>query len=290
MKVLVIGRGGQVARALVRRAPEGVAVETLSRPELDLAALRDADALVAVRRPDVVINAAAYTAVDAAESDADAARAVNAQGAEAVAAAAARLGAPVIQVSTDYVFAGDKGAPYVESDPVGPTGVYGRTKLEGERLVAAANSSAVIVRTAWVYDAHGKNFVRTMLRLAGQRPELSVVSDQQGCPTFADDLADALFAIARAPKPGVVHCAGAGETTWAGFAEAIMALAAERGGPSAKVQPIPTSAYPTPAKRPANSRLNCAKLQGEYGVAMRPWRAALADCVDEIAAGGWRVG
>lgn len=290
MRVLVIGRSGQVARALARRAAaQGVVLETLGRPDFDLAAPDSAESLIAARRPDVVINPAAYTAVDAAETDAEAAHAINATGAGVIAAAAARIGTPVIHVSTDYVFAGVKPESYVETDPVGPTGVYGRTKLEGERLVMAANPRATIVRTAWVYDAAGRNFVRTMLRVAKQRPELTVVSDQRGCPTFADDLADALLTIARAPKPGVVHCAGAGETVWSEFAQQIFALSAERGGPSARVRPIPSSDYPTPAKRPANSRLDCTKLAAEYGVVMRPWQAALADCVDEIAAAGWRV-
>lgn len=290
MKILVIGRGGQVARALVRRAAaQGIALETLGRPEFDLGRPHNARAMIAARKPDVVINAAAYTAVDMAEGDEATALAINATGAESVARAAAEIGAPVIQISTDYVFSGEETEPYLETDRVGPATAYGRTKLAGEHAVAAANPKAVIVRTAWVYDAAGANFVRTMLRVARLRPELGVVSDQRGCPTFADDLAGVLLTIARNPKPGIVHCAGAGETSWSAFAEAIFALSAERGGPSAAVRPIPASDYPTPAKRPANSRLNCAKLAAEYGVTMRPWRDALAACIDEIAAGGWRV-
>lgn len=290
MKILVAGRSGQVARALSRRAQaRGMALEALGRGALDLGETGSIAAAIRERKPDVVINAAAYTAVDAAEADEATAYALNAAGAEALARGAADTGAALIQVSTDYVFSGDKNEPYLETDVVGPASAYGRSKLAGERLVASAHPEAVIVRTAWVYDAVGRNFVRTMLRLAKARPELGVVQDQLGCPTFADDLADALLAIALAPKAGIVHCAGSGETNWAGFADAIMDASAVRGGPSAAVRPIASSAYPTPAKRPANSRLNCAKLAAEYGVVMRPWEDALLDCMDEIAAGGWSV-
>lgn len=289
MTILVIGRNGQVARALARRAAaRGIAIELLGRPGFDLLA-PDAS-VIAARKPTAVINAAAFTAVDKAETEREQAFQINAAGAEAIARGAAEVGATVIQVSTDYVFAGDKAAPYVETDATGPTGVYGASKLEGERAAAASNPRAVIVRTAWVFDAQGANFVRTMLRLAKTRPQLNVVADQRGCPTFADDLADALLTIAEKGGPaGVYHAAGAGETTWAEFAKEIFALSAARGGPSAEVAPIPTSEYPTPAKRPANSRLDCSKLAADYGVRLRPWREALAQCIDEIAAGGWRV-
>lgn len=289
MTILVIGRHGQVARALVRRAAaRSVALQVLGRPDFDLLA-PDMNA-IAARKPSVVINAAAFTAVDKAETERERAFQINAAGAEVIARGAAEAGAPVIQVSTDYVFAGDKAVPYVETDATGPTGVYGASKLEGERATAASNPRAVIVRTAWVFDAQGANFVRTMLRLAKTRPQLNVVADQLGCPTFAEDLADALLTIAEKGGPaGIYHAAGGGETTWAEFAKEIFALSVARGGPSAEVASIPTSKYPTPTKRPANSRLDCSKLAADYGVRLRPWREALAACVDEIAAGGWRV-
>jgi dTDP-4-dehydrorhamnose reductase len=242
----------------------------------------------------VIVNAAAHTAVDQAEAEPELAERINGAGAGAIAAAAARLGVPVIQLSTDYVFDGAKPAPYVESDAVGPVGAYGRSKLAGERAVAAANPDHVILRTAWVYAPQGKNFVRTMLRLAASRPELSVVADQHGCPSYAPDIADAVIAVARRLRSepdnpalrGVFHLSGTGHTDWASFAAAIFAASAHRGGPSAKVRRIATMDYPTPAKRPANSRLDCGKLKAAYGIAMPPWRDALARCMDELAQRG----
>ncbi len=289
--ILVIGRGGQLARALARRgAARGVALDVIGRPEIDLLTPETIAREITARRPNAVINAAAYTAVDKAEDDQEAARRINADAPEAMARAAAEIGAAFVQVSTDYVFAGDKDGAYIETDPVAPQGVYGATKLEGETRSLAANARTIVLRTAWVYDATGANFVRTMLRLASTRDELGVVADQRGCPTFADDLADAALSVALNPMHGgVYHCAGAGETTWAGLAEEIFAQSAARGGPSARVRHITTAEFPTRAKRPANSRLDCAKLAKDYGVGMRPWREALAACIDEIAAGGWRV-
>lgn len=289
--ILVIGRGGQLARALVRRGmARGVPLDVIGRPEIDLLTPETIAREIAVRRPSAVINPAAYTAVDKAEDDQEAARRINADAPEAMARAAAGVGSAFVQVSTDYVFAGDKDGAYVETDPVAPKGVYGATKLEGETRSLAANTRTIVLRTAWVYDATGANFVRTMLRLASLRDELGVVADQRGCPTFADDLADAALSVALNPvQGGVYHCAGAGETTWAGFAEEIFARSAARGGPSARVRHITTAEFPTRAKRPANSRLDCAKLAKDYGVGLRAWREALAACMDEIAAGGWRV-
>lgn len=288
MNILVLGRTGQLARALTRRAAQrGLVVTALGRPELDLGNSASLDRAVRKRAPSVIINAAAYTAVDNAEADAERAFAINAVGAEVSAKAAREVGASFIQVSTDYVFSGDKPAPYGEEDPAAPTGVYGASKLAGERAVLAAHPDAVVVRTAWVYDSGGVNFVRTMLRLATTRDEVPVVADQVGCPTYAGDLADVLLAIAQAPTPGVYHCAGAGETSWAGFAQAIFEEAGARAGPIAAVKAISTAEYPTRAKRPANSRLDCAKLERVYGVRMRPWREALAACMDEIAGTGW---
>jgi dTDP-4-dehydrorhamnose reductase len=241
-----------------------------------------------------VINAAAYTAVDQAEREPERVFRVNAMGAEAVAAAAAQADAACLHISTDYVFSGDKSDPYLETDETGPTGVYGASKLEGEARVMAANPRAIVVRTAWVFDAQGKNFVRTMLRLAKSRPEVTVVADQRGCPTFADDLADALLtlgqqALARKSASRLYHCAGAGVTSWAQFAEAIFSASAAMGGPATSVRPIASSDYPTLAKRPANSSLNCARLLADRGVRIRSWTESLAQCVGEIAASGWRV-
>ena len=296
MRLLVTGATGQVVTALVEAAATtpDLDVVTLGRPRLDLASPTGLDEAIAEARPDVVVNAAAYTAVDQAESEPDIAMAVNGAGAGAVAAAARALGKPVIQISTDYVFDGSKATPYTESDPVGPIGAYGHSKLAGERAVAEANPDHAILRTAWVYDARGKNFVRTMLRLAATRDELSVVADQHGCPSYAPDIAEVIVAVARnlAASPangdlrGVFHMSGAGQTDWASFAEAIFAESARRGGPSARVRHIGTADYPTPAKRPANSRLDCSRLGNVHGVAMPDWRDALARAMERLIIDG----
>jgi dTDP-4-dehydrorhamnose reductase len=295
MRIVVTGEAGQVVRALAERAPaSGVEVVPVGRPRLDLAVAETIAPALAAARPDVIVNAAAYTAVDQAESEPGLAHKVNGDGAGVVAAAAAKLGVSVIQLSTDYVFDGAKPTPYVESDPVGPVGAYGASKLAGERAVAAATPNHAIVRTAWVYAARGKNFVRTMLRLAATRPEISVVADQQGCPSYAPDIADAVIAMARhlraepdrAELRGTFNLCGAGSTDWASFAEAIFAESARRGGPSAAVRRIATQDYPTPARRPANSRLDCGKLARLHGVAMPHWRDALSRCMDQIILDG----
>ncbi len=216
--------------------------------------------------------------------------AVNGAGAGAVAEAARALGVPIVQISTDYVFDGSKGAPYVETDPTGPLNAYGRSKLAGEQAVAAANPDHAILRTSWVYAAEGKNFLRTMLALAETRPELKIVADQRGAPGYAPDLADAVLKVCRnllaVPEDralrGVFHMTGAGEATWADFAEAIFAGAAARGGKAAKVTPIPTTDYPTPAARPLNSRLDCTKLQRVHGVTLPAWRDGLERCLDRV--------
>jgi dTDP-4-dehydrorhamnose reductase len=291
MRIIVTGKVGQVVTSLLQAGPgQGFEVIALGRPELDLADAASVARTIAAARPDVVVNAAAYTAVDKAESEPDVAMAVNGTGAGAVAAAAKLAGAPVIHLSTDYVFAGDKASPYVETDPTGPQGVYGRTKLAGEQAVAAANPAHAILRTAWVYAPHGANFVKTMLRLAETRDTLGVVGDQQGCPTYAPGIADAVLAVARrlhaapdnADLRGVFHLCGAAETTWAGFAEGIFAASARRGGKAAKVNAITTADYPTPARRPANSRMDCAKLARSYGIVVPPWQDALERCLDAL--------
>ena len=290
IRVAVTGREGQVVRALMERGPAAMAdVVPLGRPALDLA--DPAGLLDAFRSemPDVIVNAAAYTGVDKAESESEQAWAINAAGAKAVAEAAAALGVPVIQISTDYVFDGTLDRPYREEDLTAPLGIYGQSKRAGEEAVAAATLNHAILRTAWVYSPFGANFVKTMLRVAAGRDELTVVADQRGCPTSALDMADAILRVARnlverpdADLRGTFHMSGTGETSWADFAKAIFAASAAAGGPSARVKPITTAEYPTPARRPANSRLDCAKLERVHGVALPAWQGAVERCVTRL--------
>ena len=292
MRIAVTGRIGQVVQALLERGPAlGVEVVPIGRPELNLADLTTIEPALRVTAPDVVVSAAAYTAVDQAESEPELAQAVNARGAGAVAVAAAALGVPVVHLSTDYVFPGDLDRPYREDDPTGPMGAYGRSKLAGERAVAAATPRHVILRTSWVYSPFGVNFVRTMLRLAQIRETVAVVADQHGSPTSAHDIADAVVRVCRNLTQhehtefyGVFHMAGTGYTTWAGFGEAIFEASRLHGGPAAQVERIPTSAFPTPAKRPANSRLDCTKLGAIHGVVLPRWQPSVAACVSRLIA------
>ena len=291
MKLVVTGVSGQVALSLVERAPAGMTVIPLGRPALDLAdAASIAPALAAIGA-DVVVNAAAYTAVDKAESEPDLAHAVNATGAGAVAVAARALGLPLVHISTDYVFDGTKASAYRETDPTGPTGVYGASKLAGEAAVLAAHPDAAILRTAWVYSPFGNNFVKTMLRLAATRDELGVVADQIGNPTSALDIADGVLKVAAnlvapddASLTGVFHMTGSGEASWADFAARIFAASAAIGGPTAGVRAIATSDYPTPARRPANSRLDCTRLAEAHGVRLPDWRPAVDHVVERLLA------
>lgn len=290
-RIAVIGREGQLARALIQALQAGGQLAiVIARPDVDLAepaSLRDA---IIASRADAVVNTAAYTAVDRAEDEPDAAFAINATGAGAVAEAAAAIGAPVVHVSTDYVFDGGGSRPYLETDATAPLGVYGRSKLEGEVRVAAANPRHVILRTAWLVSPHGQNFVKTMLRLAADRPELRVVDDQHGCPTFAADLAHVIVQLlprlisqaAIGQHHGIFHATNVGETTWCGFARAIMAGAAARGARGVPVAAIPTSAYPTKARRPAYSVLATGKLSAVYGVQLPPWTMSLEACLDDL--------
>ena len=290
MSIAVTGKAGQVVTALIERAGEAACeVIALGRPELDLADLASIEPAIRAARPDLVVSAAAYTAVDKAEGEADLAFAVNAAAAGEVARVAHELLIPVIHISTDYVFDGAKTTPYVESDPVAPMGVYGASKLAGEQAVVAAHPGAVILRTAWVYSPFGANFVKTMLRLAETREELGVVADQIGNPTSALDIADGVLAVAqalvehpRATTRGVFHMTGQGEAVWADLAEAVFAASAAHGGPSAQVNRIATSDYPTPAARPANSRLDCDKLAAAYGVRLPDWRGSVAATVARL--------
>ncbi|WP_418137509.1 dTDP-4-dehydrorhamnose reductase [Agrobacterium sp. El2ro-1b] len=290
MRLAVTGKNGQVVSALLALASAELEIVALGRPELDLAQPETVLKALREAKPDAVVSAAAYTAVDKAESEPDIAFAVNRDGARAVAQAASDLGIPVIHLSTDYVFDGAKDTAYVESDPTGPTSVYGRSKLEGERAVAGATDNYVVLRTAWVYSEYGNNFVKTMLRLSENRDEINVVADQLGCPTSANDIAAAVVTIARklvedssAPPRGVFHLSGTGETNWANFAKQIFAFSAETGGKSIAVNDITTAQYTTPARRPANSRLDCSKLEEVYGIKLPSWQQSTRAVVTALA-------
>lgn len=293
MRMLVTGVEGQVARSLAERGrARGIDVVCLGRPALDLASADSIVAALAERRADVIVNAAAYTAVDQAESELAAALAINRDGAQAVAAAARLAGAQLIHLSTDYVFDGAADRPYLETDIVSPCSAYGRSKAAGEAAVLAANPDSVVLRLAWVYSPFGRNFARTMLRLARERDVVGVVADQHGSPTSALDIADGVIAVAaRAASPhherlrGVFHMTSQGASTWAQFAEAIFEESARLGGPHARVEPITTAQYPTPARRPANSRLDCSKLQAVCGVALPHWRDSVGAIVERLLSG-----
>lgn len=282
MRILVTGRDGQVARSLAERAPDHVELVFAARPQFDLEDEGSIARVVAEVRPDLVVSAAAYTAVDRAEDEAERAMAVNGVAPGALARAAAQAGARMLHLSTDYVFAGDKAGAYVEADPVGPIGVYGRSKLAGEKAVRAAGGDHLIMRTSWVYSPFGTNFVRTMLRLSAERDQVSVVEDQWGCPTSALDIADAVYAAADAWQGGIFHFAGTGDTNWAEFARAIFAASKSAGGPAAQVRAIPSSAYPTRAVRPANSRLDSGRFAAAFGYVAPHWRTSVAGVVERL--------
>ncbi|MBW6423192.1 dTDP-4-dehydrorhamnose reductase [Rhizobium sp. XQZ8] len=282
-RYVVTGREGQVVRSLIERASTNSDIEVipLGRPELDLASPLTVAAALEAARPDVVISAAAYTAVDQAESEEALASVINAEAPGVIAATAKRLGVPLVHISTDYVFDGEKSTPYHETDAVAPLGAYGRTKWAGELAVASATENYAILRTAWVYSPYGKNFLRTMLRLAETRDNVSVVADQVGNPTSALDIADGILQVAGnlcasdAPHlRGVFHMTAAGEASWADFASEIFRHSGHHNGPSAGVNRITTKDYPTPAKRPKNSRLNCTKLSSAHEVILPCWRAS----------------
>jgi dTDP-4-dehydrorhamnose reductase len=288
MKLLVLGAAGQIGRELCRlRWPANYRITGFDRAEIDITRREAVADAMRHERPDIVINAAAYTAVDRAESEAEAAFSVNTGGPGHLAAACKTAGIPLIHISTDYVFDGSKEGAYREDDPVNPLGVYGRSKEAGDRAVREALVEHVILRTAWVYSAHGHNFVRTMLRLASERPILRVVADQIGSPTSAADAARAIAAIvphlaAGKRHWGTYHFAGAGAVSWYGFAKAIFEFAAPWRGPPPQVEAITTAEYPTPARRPANSVLDCRHIAEAFGIRPRPWRDALADVIREL--------
>lgn len=290
-RYLVTGQEGQVVRSLVERASrhQDIEVLPLGRPALDLARIDTIEAAILGAKPDVIVSAAAYTAVDQAETDEANAFAINAAAVGEIGRVAKALGIPVVHLSTDYVFDGEKSSAYVETDPVNPLGVYGRSKLDGERLLAASGADHAILRTAWVFSPYGKNFLRTMLRVAETRDDLNVVADQIGNPTSALDIADAVFKVGDnllasddARLRGVFHMTGSGDASWAEFASEIFAVSGKNGGQTATVHPITTAEYPTPAKRPQNSRLNCGKLAAEHGVSMPDWQSSTSEVVRRL--------
>jgi dTDP-4-dehydrorhamnose reductase len=290
MRLLLLGGSGQVGTELqALPLPRGVEVVAPDEGALDLTDCNAIDSVIADGPWNVVINAAAYTDVDRAESEEAKALAVNGEAPARLAAATSRLGIPLVHISTDYVFDGRKGAPYVESDAPSPLNAYGRTKLAGEQAVAAGNARHLIVRTSWVYSPFRRNFVRTILRLASERDRLTIVADQRGCPTAAQDVANVCLSLALhcASSPesgpyGLYHFAGGGEATWHEFAKAIVELA--RLPRAIEVAPISTEDYPTPAKRPADSRLDCGALDRDFHIEPRPWRKALKDTLDRLLA------
>ncbi|MHA6720050.1 dTDP-4-dehydrorhamnose reductase [Sphingomonas sp. RS6] len=286
MRILVTGKDGQVAQALAEQAKDHELV-FVTRPGFDLAQPATIEAAVAKVHPDLIVSAAAYTAVDKAESEPELAMAINGDGPGVLARAGAKIGAPIIHLSTDYVFDGSLDRPWREDDPTGPLGAYGATKLAGEQAVQASGADHAVIRLAWVYSPFGNNFAKTMLRLAETRDALNVVEDQRGCPSSALDIAAAILAVVErwqreGAASGVYHFAGSGETNWADFARAIFAESAKHGGPTADVTGIPTSAYPTPAKRPSNSRLDCTRFADTFGYRAPAWQDSLAVVVGRL--------
>jgi dTDP-4-dehydrorhamnose reductase len=287
--ILITGGSGQLATYLERAAGD-LPVRRIGRPELDFDAPDTITAILADITPRMIINAAAYTAVDKAESEPAAADRANHIGPKLLAEYAARAGIPLIHVSTDYVFDGAKGAAYVETDAPSPTGVYGATKLAGEQAVLAAHPRSIVLRTSWVYSAIGRNFMLTMLNAAQRMPKLRVVEDQIGNPTNAGDLAEAIITIAamierhgwRDSYHGVFHASGSGFTSWYGFAEAIFRHSAPHGAPVSEIEAIGTADWPTPARRPADSRLDSSRLGDVFGVQLPPWEASLIKTIDTV--------
>jgi dTDP-4-dehydrorhamnose reductase len=294
--ILVTGGTGQVGLALQGGTwPDGIILHAPSRAQFDLTRLAEARAFFEATPYAAVINAAAWTAVDKAEFEVAATYSANAGGPALLADMTREAGIPLIQVSTDYVFDGEKKEPYVENDPVAPIGVYGASKLAGEMAVRLGNPRSVVLRTAWVLSPHGANFLKTMLRLAADRPTLRVVSDQYGCPTSAADIAAALRAVTlrmiadEGAPTGTYHFVNAGQASWADLALEIFRLSAEAAGSSATVEGIPSDQYPTPARRPKNSRLSTDKLTADYGIQPRTWQVAVADIITELNSQGARA-
>jgi dTDP-4-dehydrorhamnose reductase len=290
MRFLLLGGTGQVGQELAALAiPDDVEIAAPSRGALDLEDVEAITRVIAAERWSAVINAAAYTEVDRAESEETLAFAVNAVAPSRLAVETGRRGIPLVHISTDYVFDGRKGAPYVEQDRVGPLNVYGRSKLAGEHGVRTANPRHLILRTSWAYSPYRSNFVKTILRMAAERDRLAVVADQRGCPTAARDIAKTCLDMAMrcASEPegvpyGVYHFAGAGDASWFEFATAIVEMSAGRRAKAAQVVPIRTSEYPTAATRPLDSRLDCTAIVRAFGVSLRSWREALEETIDRL--------
>jgi dTDP-4-dehydrorhamnose reductase len=285
-RVLLLGRSGQVGGELQRLLEPAVALAAPARDEADLEQLDALRQCVRQARPQVILNAAAYTAVDAAENDEARARVINAGAPALLAQEAAELDALLVHYSTDYVFDGAAREPYTEGDPVAPVSAYGRTKLAGEEAIRASGCRHLILRTSWVYAPRGRNFVRTMLRLARERGELRVVADQRGAPTSARALAQATYELLERTIQGTFHATCRGVTTWHGFAERIVATGSRLGlCPAVAVHGIATTDYPTPARRPAWSVLDNGRLWREAGIRLPDWPVSLDECLAEIAAG-----
>jgi dTDP-4-dehydrorhamnose reductase len=293
MMLLLVGSRGQLGWELLNATKEcGLDCEGLDTPQVDITDRGAVERTVGRKEFSLVINAAAYTAVDKAESERDQAFAVNAEGPRYLALACARRNIPLIHISTDYVFDGTKKTPYVVSDALCPIGVYGESKAAGERAVQEALETHIILRTSWLYSSHGNNFVKTILRLASEREELKVVGDQYGCPTYAADLAAAIIEITkqidsgRRIQWGVYHYCGRGVTTWHEFARKICELGGKHTPIRVKeIKAISTDQYPTPAKRPPYSALDCSKIEMVFGIQTRPWQDSLAEMMEKMFAG-----
>jgi dTDP-4-dehydrorhamnose reductase len=284
MKILITGNSGQVARELQLYLAGKGEVIALGRDRLDLGNPELIRQQVRAQAPDLLINAAAYTAVDQAESELEVAFAINATAPGVLAEEAAALGVPLIHYSTDYVFDGTQPGAYTEEDATDPLGAYGRSKLAGEQAIQAVGAEHLILRTSWVYSLHGRNFLLTMQRLLQERDELRVVDDQVGAPTWAGSIAQATVQLLEQWRAGnrswgTYHLTNQGETSWFGFASAIGEHLRAEGKPCARLLPIPSSDYPTPARRPLNSRLDCSKLARDWQVSLPDWRDALAQCL-----------
>lgn len=286
--ILVFGAAGQLGREVMALAKaRAIEAAGCNRASADITDFASVTTAILAVKPRLVLNAAAYTAVDKAESEPKAAYAANALGAETIARAAALQQVPVIQISTDYVFDGTKIGAYVETDPVAPLSAYGKTKAAGEVMVRQANPRHFILRTAWVYGSYGSNFLKTILRLSAEREELRIVADQHGCPTATQDIAEAILAIDRAvangtEAPGTYHFAGYGVTTWHGFASAIVDAQAQATGRRPKVSPIATADFPTPARRPANSELDSSLFASVFGYRARDWQTRARETVEML--------
>ena len=286
MKILINGRHGQVSHELQQRLGAVGELVVLGRDQLDLAQPDQIRHQVQNIRPDLIINAAAHTAVDLAESEPQSAFAINAVAPGILAEEALALDIPLIHYSTDYVFDGMKAGPYNEDDTPNPLGVYGKSKLAGEQAIRDVQGQYLILRTSWVYSTHGRNFLLTMQRLLQEKPELRVVADQIGAPTWAGTIANSTLALierwqtSQVANWGTYHLSAQGETSWFGFAQAIGEALRQQGKPCADLLPIPSSDYPTPAARPLNSRLDCSRLQRDWGVSQPDWQTALRECLN----------